>query len=241
MSIKERWRRYTNIVDDQTVVKSGEDIKIEEIHALRLAEQLQLPVPHVHEAHSTPDGGTAIRMDYIPGENLKEVWPSMTPGQKNDIAIQLRDIIDKMRSLASESNAIRSCSGGGIRDLRSYFDYNGGLFPDEESFNSFILDFRPKVTPKAVLRGLNSLPTCNHRLTFSHCDLSQHNFIVRDNKIVGLIDWEFAGWFPEYWEYIKFFERPSHRDWFDYSDIIFSQKYDKELIDFQAIIHWQRR
>ena len=100
-------------------MKSGEDIKIEEIHALRLAEQLQLPVPHVHEAHSTPEGLASIRMDYIPGENLKEVWPSMTPEQKHDIAIQLRDIIDKMRSLASGSNAIRSCSGGGIRDLRS--------------------------------------------------------------------------------------------------------------------------
>lgn len=122
-----------------------------------------------------------------------------------------------------------------------YFDYNGGPFPDEESFNSFILDFRPNVTPKAVLRGLNSLPTCDHRLSFSHADLFQHNFIVRDNKIVGLIDWEFAGWFPEYWEYIKFFDRPSHRDWYDYSDVIFSQRYDKELADYQAIIRWQRR
>lgn len=100
-------------------MKSGEDIKIEEIHALRLAERLQLPVPHVHEAQSTPDGGARIRMDYIPGDNLKEVWPSMIPDQKHDIAVQLRGIIDKMRSLVSESNVIRSCSGGGIRDLRS--------------------------------------------------------------------------------------------------------------------------
>lgn len=103
------------------------------------------------------------------------------------------------------------------------------------------MDFRPNVTPKPVLRALNSLPTSNHRLTFSHADLSQHNFIVRDNKIAGLIDWEFAGWFPEYWEYIKFFDRPSHRDWYDYADVIFSQNYDKELMDYQAIIRWQRR
>ncbi|OBT47178.1 hypothetical protein VE00_03455 [Pseudogymnoascus sp. WSF 3629] len=229
------------VPNDQTVVKSGEAIKIEESHALRLAEQLHLPVPHVHEAQTTPDGGASIRMDYIPGDNLKDVWPSMTPDQKHDIAIQLRDIIDKMRSLPSESNAIRSCSGGGIRDLRSYFDYSGGPFPDEESFNSFVLDFRPTVTPDAILRRLNALPTCNHRLTFCHADLSQHNLIVRDNKIVGLIDWEFAGWFPEYWEYVKFFERPSLRDWFNYSDVIFSQKYDKELMEYQAIIRWQRR
>lgn len=71
----------TNVVDDQTAVKSGEAIKIEESHALRLAEQLHLPVPHVHEAQTTPDGGASIRMDYIPGDNLKDVWPSMTPDQ----------------------------------------------------------------------------------------------------------------------------------------------------------------
>ena len=27
------------------------------------------------------------------------------------------------------------------------------------------------------------------------------NIIVRGDKVVGIIDWETAGWWPEYWEY----------------------------------------
>ena len=70
----------------------------------------------------------------------------------------------------------------------AYFNYTGGPFPDEESFNTFILDFT-KATPKAIRAGIASRMPCNHRLVFSHADLSQHNVIVQDNKIVGLIDW----------------------------------------------------
>jgi len=27
------------------------------------------------------------------------------------------------------------------------------------------------------------------------------NIIVRGDEVVGIIDWETAGWWPEYWEY----------------------------------------
>lgn len=124
--------------------------------------------------------------------------------------------------------------------ILGYGSYTGGPFPDEEAFNTFILDF-PPTTPKAISAGLATRLRCDHGVVFTHGDLSQHNILVQDNTIVGLIDWEFAGWFPEYWEYIKFFERPTpHRDWFDYADIIFSQSYVDELIDYQAISHWHR-
>lgn len=36
---------------------------------------------------------------------------------------------------------------------------------------------------------------------FTHGDLNPCNIIVRDGKVVGIIDWEFAGWYPHYWEY----------------------------------------
>ena len=36
---------------------------------------------------------------------------------------------------------------------------------------------------------------------FTHGDLSSLNVLVRGDKIVGVIDWETAGWYPVYWEY----------------------------------------
>lgn len=57
-------------------------------------------------------------MSYVPGDTLETVWPTMNPDQKQDIALQLRAIIDKMRSLRSDDNTFRSCSGSMIRDMR---------------------------------------------------------------------------------------------------------------------------
>lgn len=38
-------------------------------------------------------------------------------------------------------------------------------------------------------------------LKFTHGDLSSLNILVRDDTIVGIMDWETAGWFPSCWEY----------------------------------------
>ncbi|KAK0498147.1 kinase-like protein [Armillaria luteobubalina] len=41
-----------------------------------------------------------------------------------------------------------------------------------------------------------------HKLCFSHCDLNKTNIVVtEDGRLAAIIDWEAAGWFPEYWEY----------------------------------------
>ena len=38
-------------------------------------------------------------------------------------------------------------------------------------------------------------------LSLPHGDLSSFNIIADDDKVTGIIDWETAGWMPEYWEY----------------------------------------
>ncbi|KAG7441111.1 uncharacterized protein BT62DRAFT_937354 [Guyanagaster necrorhizus] len=40
-----------------------------------------------------------------------------------------------------------------------------------------------------------------HRLCFSHSDLSTSNILVKGGRLAGIVDWETAGWFPEYCEY----------------------------------------
>jgi len=36
---------------------------------------------------------------------------------------------------------------------------------------------------------------------FTHGDLNPSNIFVCGDKVVGIIDWETAGWYPSYWEY----------------------------------------
>ena len=47
-----------------------------------------------------------------------------------------------------------------------------------------------------------SLEAHEHEIKFTHGDLHFSNIMINDGHISGIIDWEFAGWYPIYWEYI---------------------------------------
>ena len=53
--------------------------------------------------------------------------------------------------------------------------------------------------------GVNDLIVQHNGLwpspTFTHGDLGSLNILVKGDQIVGIVDWETAGWLPLYWEY----------------------------------------
>lgn len=49
-----------------------------------------------------------------------------------------------------------------------------------------------------------------HEIVLTHSDFSPRNILVRGDQVVALIDWEMAGFYPEYWEYVKALYHP---DW----------------------------
>lgn len=44
-----------------------------------------------------------------------------------------------------------------------------------------------------------------HSVVFTHGDFRPANIIVRNGKVAAILDWELAGWYPEYWEFVKAF------------------------------------
>ena len=48
-----------------------------------------------------------------------------------------------------------------------------------------------------------------HAIVLTHGDMSPRNIIVQGTKVVALLDWEMAGYYPEYWEYTKALYRPA--------------------------------
>ena len=53
-----------------------------------------------------------------------------------------------------------------------------------------------------VIKYIKAIP--NHdRIVLTHGDLVPRNILVKNGRIVGIIDWEMAGFYPEYWEYAK--------------------------------------
>lgn len=145
-----------------------------------------------------------------------------------------------MRSTPRPADQAIGACGGPARDCRYINEYSGGPFDGEQDFNDFILDLWPS-TPSAIKGAIRASLRDDHRIMFSHCDLSPRNIMVSGGHITGLVDWEYSGFYPEHWEYVKFFQCVTDcRDWKSFADVIFDTKYPTELVSHQALVRWHR-
>jgi thiamine kinase-like enzyme len=79
-----------------------------------------------------------------------------------------------------------------------------------------------------VQEALSKVGGKQYRTVFSHGDLGPHNIIWSDGRIV-IIDWERAGWFPEYWDYTRAYAARGYmKDWWKrFKEVV--DGYDDEL------------
>lgn len=214
---------------DKKIIKFGKDIDIHEAEAmLFVAANLDIPVPKVLKTE-TYDGTTLIEMQLIAGRTLQEVWPSLSHEDKESIAKQLNIMIEKMRSI--QGAYIGSLQHGPAIDMRISVA-RGGPFDCEADFNVFLLGNTVRKTPKIHHHMLRTVMSTEHRIVLTHGDLNPHNILIEDAKIVGLLDWEAAGFYPEYWEFVQFFRNiDSSVDWYEYANSIFTQTYPQEYMN----------
>ncbi|OAA78873.1 Protein kinase-like domain protein [Akanthomyces lecanii RCEF 1005] len=231
-------KRKVVLGQGQTVVKSGAEIRPAEAAALRFASGAGIPAPLLHDVF-TDNGIVAIRMEYVPGQTLDKLWPSMSLGQKRNIADQLHQILKQMRELEPPPNYIGCCDGTGIRDTRVRFTYYGPVCNDEVQFNEYLESTLFRQISSMLRTSLRGQLRTGHRIVFTHGDLAPRNIVVQDGRISGIVDWEESGWYPEYWELVKFFERPTEGDWKEYADAIFPTLYPAELVTYTAMSKWR--
>ena len=49
---------------------------------------------------------------------------------------------------------------------------------------------------------------------FAHGDIAPRNIMIDEKgNITGIIDWEYAGWYPDHWEYAQIMRPASWGDW----------------------------
>lgn len=48
-----------------------------------------------------------------------------------------------------------------------------------------------------------------HDIVLTHNDFAPRNILVQGSKVVAIVDWEFSGYYSEYWEYNKALWRPA--------------------------------
>ncbi|GLA72875.1 hypothetical protein AtubIFM55763_003769 [Aspergillus tubingensis] len=143
-------------------------------------------------------------MERIKGNYIGAGWVYRSEESKAKILTQLKNIVEEIRRLPPPAGmGAGSVVDGSLYDCRvPGTSLRFGPFPSVLEFHRHLrggMDFDPRLDPEVqelIRQHDKSFP-----IAFTHGDLSSLNILARGDTIVGIVDWETAGWYPSYWEY----------------------------------------
>ncbi len=198
-----------------------------------VSEHTTIPVPRVYDV-----GERHLTMELMAGETLQKAWETtLSPADRQLVVRQLRDYVGQLRAIKSPDGAI--CSFGGRPAVDSRFFYlEGGPFASEAAYNDFLV---------SDLNGYASLPGMirsqmrdDHDIVLTHGDLHSVNIMARPGVgVVGIIDWELAGFYREYLELVRpFYPADTTCGYYEELLNIFPQRYDAEWVIDMVLHQW---
>ena len=223
---REKWGSTSGTVQKLSLglyIKFGEyeNIKSEALATMHVATHTTIPVPTVLDVVPHPRGACMI-MTALPGYPAGiQLNRGILPRQVFEDT--MRDWLSQLRALPTpSSDAVTNFAGGKLRCDRASDD-RFGPFPSIAAFHRYVGCCPERIRP--FTERSYSKP---HRICFFHGDIHLHNVLAEDGKLTGLIDWECAGWWPEYWDYTiaMYFHRAS-KPWAASFNNIFPQYADE--------------
>jgi aminoglycoside phosphotransferase (APT) family kinase protein len=193
------------IVIDGIVAKYGSGVHLQEaLNMTFVRTHTTIPIPKVLSQYKDENDIAWILMEHIPGDVLQDVWPAMSGLERGAILAELQDMVQQMHTIERPpGQGIGGVDGGLAVDKRELGSTRGGPFEKEEAFNAWLLGQIPEGRAVGFMEMVKGAFQTGHKICFAHEDLGIHNIIVKEGKVVGVIDWETAGWCPEYWDYVK--------------------------------------
>ncbi|KAK5117205.1 hypothetical protein LTR85_008973 [Meristemomyces frigidus] len=197
-------------LNDSVVLKPGEAAHMSEASAMRLVrERTSIPAPRVLDAYEQEtDSRGVILMEYVKGETLDKAWPGLDEEQKRSVLSELKQHMGELRDISG--TFIGNVDNGPCRDQFFAHDKSIGSFApgDSDSGTHFHRALADEVRGRGdnswhhvVARFIESLPGGD--VVMTHNDLAPRNILVREDKVVAILDWEMSGFYPDYWEYVK--------------------------------------
>jgi aminoglycoside phosphotransferase (APT) family kinase protein len=194
--------RQVLLLNDGKVAKLGHDICLHETENMSfIRKHTSIPIPEVFDEYDTSDGRHCIIMSHIPGTPLQEAWPNMPDESKSSIIEQLIGYIHELRQLKGESVSSASGSPTFMPLFKSPVDK---VLHSSSEFHNLLTSRVVQTIPKFYVALIRSRFDDNSRLVFTHADLVDRNILVQDGRITGILDWEWAGFYPEHWEFVQF-------------------------------------
>ncbi|KAK2823874.1 hypothetical protein FQN49_007532 [Arthroderma sp. PD_2] len=174
--------------------------RLNESNALQLVEQrTSIPAPLCIDTFEE-EGNVILVMTRVRGKGLNEVFHRLSYSEREQLSKDLEAIVRQLRTIPNPaSHRFANTLGGPIMDFRLPEGLYGP-FDEESDFNKILIHEYIWTKTKEAVGPVHSR---KHRSFFTHADLNPTNIMIDQGKISGIIDWECAGFFPEYWEFTK--------------------------------------
>ncbi|KAF8074761.1 kinase-like domain-containing protein [Lyophyllum atratum] len=191
----------TRILED-LVLKYDCDSRVAEAENSEFVRKnTNIPVPKVLLVFCLK-GFTGIVFEFIKGTPLRDYWGEVGDEERSSIIATTASYISQLRSLEAPPrpgpvNPLAAWRG------RWFTNYDLEPLPSHAALVDWLNHKR------AVCERFNKLGdsgtarpfTTDYDLVFTHGDIAPRNFVVDDNRVLWLIDWDTAGWYPAYMEY----------------------------------------
>ncbi|PGH34293.1 hypothetical protein GX50_02876 [[Emmonsia] crescens] len=185
-------------------LKTGRQNTKNEANALRLVEKhTSINAPKLIDHVIIDESSGFVLMTQIHGYPLNQVWYRTTYEEREQIGKDLAKWIHEFRQIPNKSNyLIADASGGPICD-HMYEGRTPGPFNSTTEFADDLTQFIFHPEQNMNQKPITTLYEKKYDVCFTHSDLHMSNIIVQDGRLFGLIDWENAGFKPEYWEFVR--------------------------------------
>jgi aminoglycoside phosphotransferase len=192
------------------VLKWSDGTRLEEVAAMIMMRRAGFPVPMVISYGDHPDWPNApvsILMTRLPGKELAEMYEQFNDEEHESVFTELRTMLGVMRNWPHPWGGDRICSvlGTAIRSVRVP-SHSIGPYESQAEFNDRLISparrgDKSQEWFEEKLEFAKRIRSVHYEVVFTHGDLKDHNILVHDGHISGFIDWESAGWYPDYWEF----------------------------------------
>jgi aminoglycoside phosphotransferase (APT) family kinase protein len=176
---------------DDTVVKvspiSRNEKDCAEVNCINFVRNFTtIPVPGIRRTVQR-EGVCYILMEYVDGTQVAECWGKMTLWQKMSLACTLRRYFKQLRLLKGSVPGPPAVQPLECEAL-PFGSYPVGPFADFQALANHFLKANKRLAPLFKSR----------ELVFSHNDLNIRNLLIGIDGTVWLLDWQFAGFYPQW-------------------------------------------
>lgn len=159
------------------------------------------PPRSVDVVEDSSQGITFLVMTRLSGESFRRSFHLMSYAERNQFMDDIGKCVAQLRKIPKTTPYLFSDTLGGPMYDHLIPNRTGGPFNTEFDLHTYMhSEVGEGQSLAEIYDGEENIPH-GYQSVFTHSDLHYSNLLVDQGRFCGIIDWECAGFKPEYWEF----------------------------------------